>query len=165
MKLLASFVLILALTACGFSPMYGSSKNVTGLDTKEGLDRVQIESIRDQNGVYLRNLLIDSFYQNGYPSDPLYVLRIRDLQEEVSDLDITSDSEATRRQIRLSTTLELVEQSSGKAVLKRELYALTSYNVLGSQFSTRVSESDAREAALNDLARQIETQIALYLNR
>jgi LPS-assembly lipoprotein len=61
--------------------------------------------------------------------------------------------------------MDLVDISTGENVLSRPVKAITSYNVLGSQFTTRVSENDAREAALEDLARQIETQIALYLKR
>ena len=165
MKLIASLLLLLTLSACGFSPMYGSSKNVAGIDTKEGLDRIEIASIKDESGVYLRNALIDSFYRNSYPSQPLYSLLIQDVKESDSDLDITSTSEATRRQIRINVRMQLVSRADNTVVLDRNLYALTSYNVLGSQFTTRVSESDAREAALNDLARQIETQVALYLKR
>jgi LPS-assembly lipoprotein len=50
-------------------------------------------------------------------------------------------------------------------VLSRTLLASTSYNVLSSQFTTRVSEDDARLNALNDLARQAEQQIVLYFER
>ena len=52
-----------------------------------------------------------------------------------------------------------------QVVLTRQLNAVSSYNVLPSEFSTRASEQNAREAILNDLARQIEQHVTLYLNR
>jgi LPS-assembly lipoprotein len=154
-----SFLFFLMLAACGFSPMYGS---YSGGNVPEGLGQVEIALIPDQPGVYLRNLLIDRFYQNGYPDQPSYVLKVGKIEETENELDVTRESETTREQIRLKTTMTFSD-AGGKELFSRNLLAITSYNVLGSQFTTRVSESDAREAALGDLARQIETQVALYL--
>jgi LPS-assembly lipoprotein len=153
--------LILVLAACGFTPMYGSGSN----NAVAELDRVEIALIRDQSGVYLRNLLIDNFYRDGYPSSPTHLLQITNMEEDETNLDITSSSEATRKQIRIDASLALIDRATGQTVLSRRIYALASYNVLGSQFTTRVSENDAREAALNDLARQIESQLVLYFKR
>lgn len=154
------FVFVLA--ACGFTPMYGSGAG--GSAAKE-LEQVDIALIPDQSGVYLRNILIDHFYQDGYPVSPAYTLRVGSLTETKSDLDITVESEATRKQIRVTARVLLVDNATGQTVLTRNVNALTSYNVLGSQFTTRISEADAREAALTDLARQIENQVVLYLKR
>lgn len=161
MKFLILSFLLATLAACGFSPMYGSGAR----SVAKGLDRVEISLIPDQSGVYLRNILIDHFYQDGYPSAPTHVLRVFDMKEDETSLDITTSSDTTRKQIRIDASLELVDRTTGKVVLARKLYAVNSYNIIGSQFTTRVSESDAREAALGDLARQIETQLGLYFNR
>lgn len=157
---------LLVLAACGFTPMYGSGAGTSsGVSAPAGLDKVDIALIPDQSGVYLRNILIDNFYQGGYPDSPTHILSVDKLREREYNLDITRASEATRKQIRITATMILRERTSGQAVLVRDLTAITSYNVLGSQFTTRVSENDAREAALSDLARQIEAQTALYFKR
>ena len=163
--ILLLFAALAPLAGCGFAPMYGSGAGSTGVSAPQGLDKVEIALIPDQSGVYLRNILIDHFYQNGYPSAPTHILSVTRIQELKSDLDITVDSEATRKQIKITGILHLTDRATGQVVLSRELKAFTSYNVLGSQFTTRVSENDAREAALTDLARQIETQTALYFKR
>jgi len=170
----------LLLSACGFTPMYGEGAGApaatttttaattaaaAGQSVPARLNMVEIDLIPDQSGVYLRNILIDHFYQDGYPAAPTHRLTISPVQETRSDLDITQDSEATRRQIRLAATLTLSDLQSGAVVLTRGLTAISSSNVLGTQFTTRVSENDAREAALADLARQIEMQVALYFSR
>lgn len=160
-----AFVTLLLTVSCGFTPMYGPGAGSKGVNAPAGLDKVEIALIPDQQGVYLRNILIDNFYQNGYPSAPTHLLTISNIQELESDLDITVDSEATRKQIRITAMMRLTDRTTGAEVLSREVKAITSYNVLGSQFTTRVSENDAREAALADLARQIETQTALYFKR
>lgn len=165
LKLLAILSLLI-LAACGFSPMYGSGATGSdGLSAAQGLDQIDIALIPDESGVYVRNILIDQFYQNGYPSSPRFSLIVAPIAEQRAFLDVTADSESTRRQISVSTSFQLVDLGSSKTVLQRSASAISSYNVLGSQFTTRVSENDAREAALADLARQIELQVALYLKR
>lgn len=162
---IAVVVAALALAACGFSPMYGSAAGGRGVSSVEGLDKVEIAMIPDEEGVFLRNVLIDHFYRGGYPSAPAYRLEVLKINEQEADLDITRESESTRRRIRLTTAMTLRDIKTGQTVLTRGIVAVTSYNVLGSQFTTRVSERDAREAALSDLARQIETQLVLYFKR
>jgi LPS-assembly lipoprotein len=165
MKFFVSMMMLALLAACGFTPMYGSGAGSKGLSATQGLDKVEIALIPDQSGVYLRNILIDHFYQDGYPSSPTHILQVTNLKETEADLDITVDSEATRKQIRVTANMALLDKTTGAVVVTRQLTAITSHNILGTQFSTRVSENDAREAALADLARQIESQTALYFKR
>lgn len=165
MKFLLTAFALLTLAACGFTPMYGSAAGSLGVSATEGLDHVEIAVIPDQSGVFIRNILTDHFYRDGYPSSPTHKLLVEKLDESIYNLDITRDSEATRKQIRITAVMTLQDNTTGAAVLTRSLIATTSYNVLGSQFTTRISESDAREAALADLARQIESQTALYFKR
>ena len=168
-RFLSSLTALLLLAACGFTPLYGGGAaggtGSSAASASGGLDAVEIALIPDADGVYLRNALIDRFYTGGYPADPRYRLDIAWIETTRSDYDLTEDAEATRRQIRLATTMTLTDTESGEVVLTRSLNAVNSYNVLGSQFTTRVSEADAREAALTDLARQVETQTALFLGR
>ena len=157
---------VLALSACGFSPVYGTySDSASKTETSNVLSQVRIAPLPDREGQYLRNALIDRFYKKGYPSSPSYQLNIGTLNEKKTAFDITVESEATRYQLKISTSLNLVDLKTGESVLKRSLNAVSSYNVLESEFATRVSEQNAREAILNDLARQIEQHIALYLNQ
>lgn len=165
MKILFSALMMIALTACGFTPMYGSGTGASGVSAPQGLDRVEISLIQDQPGVYLRNILIDRFYQGGYPQSPAYRLDVDKIRETETSLDVTVNSETTRKQVKLRTRMTLADKASGEIVLTRDLIAVTSYNILGSQFTTHVSEADAREAALSDLARQIENHVALYFKR
>lgn len=165
MKRALLLLLCLMLPACGFSPLYAQKNTAVAGSAAHALDQVYIENIPDREGQYLRNALIDRFYSHGRPVDPRYALTIAPIRENLTDLDITKDSSATRGQLRLDTTLSLVDRQGGQTVLKRKLIAITSYNILQSRFTTRVSEEAAWQNALDDLAGQIERQVALYFNQ
>ncbi|MCB9990202.1 MAG: hypothetical protein H6867_02335 [Rhodospirillales bacterium] len=152
----------LSLPACGFTPLYGTDDTETQGAVATGMEQVYIDNIPDREGQYLRNALIDKFYRSGRPAHPAYTLSIQPIQESRSDLDITKSSDATRAQLRLSTVMTLTEQATGREIMRRKLTSITSYNILQSQFTTRVSEQSTRQNALDDLARQVETQLALY---
>jgi LPS-assembly lipoprotein len=150
---------VLILSACGFTPIYATQDNKK---TAASFNQINIAIIPNREGQFLRNALIDRFYTNGEPKNPHYQLKISPIREQTYNFDITVDSEATRRQLKLSATMRLIDLKTKKTVLKRSLLSIASYNVLQSEFSTIVTEQSARENALNDLARQIERQISLY---
>lgn len=157
-----------ALTSCGFQPMYGkhvqtASRQDTNIQNQ--LAEIDIANIPDAEGVYLRNALMDRFYRTQRPQNPRYTLTVGKIRESIVDLDITKTSDATRAQLRLNTEMTLTDNQSGEAVLTRSLGTVTSYNILTSEFATRVSEDNTRKNALDDLARQIELQTGLYLRR
>lgn len=145
--------------------MYGDRKAINNASLKSNFDQIEIANIPDRSGQYLRNALLDALYRNGYPSTPHYRLEVRPIVESISDFDITIESEATRQQIRLKTEMALIDLKTGKTVLNRPLLAITSNNILESEFSTLITEQSARDAALNDLARQIERQLALFFSK
>ena len=153
-------------SACGFRPVYGTAApNGSQAGVSTNLSRIEIGMIPDRSGQILRNALIDRFYRTGRPVDPPLVLNLTPISETLTDLDITRESDSTRTQIRLRTDISLTDRASGRALLTRHMESVTSYNVLGSEFATRVTREDARRNALADLARQIEQELALYFAR
>lgn len=157
-------LMVLALAACGFEPLYGRNVNEpVGVENRLAL--VDIGNIANREGQYLRNALIDRFYRSGRPGDPLYKLDVSDVRETLIDLDITKSADATRGQLRLDTKIVLSDARNGQVLLQRDISAITSYNILGSEFATRVSEDNTRLNALDDLARQIELQLNLYFKK
>ncbi len=160
-------VLVLLLSACGFRPMYGdlAADSAGSTVMYDAFSQVAVGNIPDREGQYLRNLLLDRLYVSGTPAAPAYKLSVGRIRERLRDLDITKSADATRGQLILRSRITLVDTQSGETVLDRDLRAVTSYNILSSQFTTRVSEENARKNALADLARQIETQLSLYFQR
>ncbi|MCC7305358.1 MAG: hypothetical protein IT558_03755 [Alphaproteobacteria bacterium] len=157
-------VTCLLTSACGFQPMYGVNRDTqVGVETK--LAQVEIGGIPDREGQYLRNAVIDRFYRDGRPVQPVYKLSVSPIYESRTNLDITKTADATRGQLRLEAFMILTDTRTNQKLLERKLRSITGFNMLGSEFATRVTEQDARENALNDLARQIEMQINLYFKR
>lgn len=152
-------------TSCGFQPMYG--KNTAREETAsvtQSLNQIQLGNIPDREGQILRNLLVDRFYADGLPSDARYRLDVKNYHQSQRDLDITIRSDATRRQLRIRADMELLDLKSGKVVFKRQVSGTGSYNILDSQYTTRVSRMDVEKNIIRDLSIQIERQVVLYLN-
>jgi len=164
MKPLAIIAALLMLSSCGFTPVYGTASDAH-TPVAAQLSQIYINNIPNREGQVLRNRLIDRFYRTGRPAAPDYTLSVRNLREQKIDLDITKTSDSTRAQLRVEGTLELRNKASDEILLQRNLRTITSYNILGSEFATRITESDARENALKAIAEQIEIQLGLYFNR
>jgi len=157
-------IALLLLTACGFQPVYGVNKE-TSTNVSEQLALVEIGNIPDREGQYLRNDLIDRFYRNGRPASPQYILTLSEIIEGSRNLDVTINSDTTRGQLTLNTSIQLSDKQSRRKIIERNLSSIASYNIIASEFANRVSEQNTRENALNDLGRQIEEQLALYFKR
>jgi LPS-assembly lipoprotein len=156
---------MILLTGCGFTPLYGTYGAAGNSQVRAQMGQIYIANIPDQAGQYLRNALMDRFYSQGRPgAQAAYNLSVAPVQESRSELDITKTSDSTRAQLYLTTSMVMTNQR-GEELLRRSLTAVTSYNILDSQFTTRVAEDAARRQALDDIARQIETQTLLYFNR
>jgi len=158
-------VVMALVTGCGFTPIHGKFAHSGNGTVQDSLSGIYIVNIPDREGQYLRNTLMDRFYMAGRPADPAYRLEIDTIEQRKTDLDITKSSDATRAQLRLQSKLQLYDARTNALLLQRNLMAITSYNILQSQFTTRVSEQNARENALDDLAGQIERHLTLYFKR
>ncbi len=159
------FLSLILLTSCGFRPIYGDYQSPQNKAASSELAQISIAIIPDREGQFLRNALMDRFYAGaGEPSSPRYILTINPVAEQRVELDITKTAEATRAQIILTSNLTL-KNAQGETLITRPLRSITSYNVLESEFATRVTETAARENALQDLARQIERDVVLYLTQ
>lgn len=159
-----SILCLLALTACGFHPVYGVNKYTpVGAETK--FQKIRISNIPNREGQYLRNALIDRLYRDGRATAPMYNLTLSPLRETRRKLDVTIDSDTTRAQLRIETNMQLIDANTKEVLISRSLNSIASYNVLGSEFTNKVSEQSTRENIIDDLARQIEMQISLYFKR
>lgn len=157
------FIPFLILCACGFSPVYGTLGTGSDYGNEDLLTYITIDNIPNREGQILRNELIDRFYRNeGRPINPQFRLSVDDLTENLTDLDITETADSTRGQIKMDAIVSLVDLKTGERLMERRVQAISSYNILGSEYASRVSEQNNRENALKNLARQIEMHVMLY---
>lgn len=161
-------VVVTALTlpllgGCGFEPMY--AETAQRQQVSDAFADIEIANIPDRDGQYLRNELIDRLYTEGRPADAKYRLDVAPLKKDLYRQGITKDATYTRERMEISTTIKLVEKSTGKVVMERTPRAVGSYNLLDNQFGTLVSRDSLTNHLLAELGDSIQTSVSLYFRR
>jgi len=163
--LLASFLVILfllQLTACGFEPVYGFSKQRDDA-AEQLLSQVRISLINDRVGQQMRNELIDRMNPKGASKNPLYNLSVS-VSEYQSDLGIQRDDTATFAKQVVTAAFELKNIKTGEILLSAVSRSNNSYNILrSSPYASLKAEDDARRRAALEIADDITNKVALFL--
>ena len=156
-------IVIFALNACGFTPVYSPSMQTGAVENS--MSAISVDIIPNREGQMVRNYLLDRISLNGAPASPEYRLSVSPIVENIVEIGIDIDDEASRAQVRESAQIQLIRLSDNTVVLTRTVRSVSSYNILSGQFTTFVTEQDAREQALRALAENIVTDLELYFNR
>lgn len=149
------------LAACGFRPLHGQQDSDASVAA--ALAAVRIEPLRDRVGQQMHNFLRDRLNPQGQPSAPTYRLRVQ-LTESLSELGVRRDETATRANLRINAEFFLVEHGGGGELFAGRSTSTTSYDILENPFASTVSEEDARERALREVADDIRTRLAIYFS-
>jgi LPS-assembly lipoprotein len=164
-RLLATAAAVLplgGLAACGFQPLYGQGNQNESVSAS--LASVRIDPLRDRVGQQMHNFLRDRLNPDGQPVSPGYRLQVS-LVEKLTELGVRRDETATRANLRMEADFTLLEYGGEAALLRGRSTSTTSYDILSNPFATTVSEDDARERALREVADDIQTRLALYFAR
>ncbi len=147
------------LAGCGFQPLHGQADN--GSSVTADLSSVRVEPLRDRVGQQMHNFLRDRLNPRGQPVSPSYRLRVQ-LTEIVSETGVRRDETATRANLRINADFSLFDFGGGEALFAGSSSSTTSYDILENPFATTVSEEDARERALREVADDIQTRLSIY---
>lgn len=159
---------LLALSACGFQPLYGQ-RGMSGGNVVDEFAQVRIAPIAERAGQMLYNELRDRLNPRGKPANPRFLLAIT-LVETRQELAYRGDETATRANMDLVATYVLrravAEGDGGENQVVTEGVAriTTSYDILESQFATIVSIDDARARAVRTLSDDIQARLATALS-
>ena len=164
-RLVPLFAILCLLTGCGFNALYSDHPGGAAEGPQSQLEKIYVGNIPDRDGQILRNNLLDRFYMQGAPEHAPYYLVVSPLQIYVTGQAISVTSDATRAELRITSRFSLSDRKSGCVLLRRDLLSVNSYNILASEYTTLVSRQAVEENELNELAQQIETQLALYFAR
>ena len=152
----------LLVSGCGFASLYA-------VDNKEDVAAhyadIDVPSIPDREGQYLRNALVDELYQPGRTGEARYDLKFTPLVKNIVNSGIQKDATATRAQIQFTTHMQLVDKNTGKPVLERDMKTVGSYNLLDNQLSTLVSQQNIIDSTLREMKDNVMTELALYFRR
>ncbi len=164
-KLFALPVLaLLLLGGCGFSPVYAKNDSAPAMQDK--LENVEVGMIADRDGQYLRNALLDHMGSTTAASaGQRYFLRVYNLRQEDLAFGIRKDASATRGDITMTATLELIDTQTNALVLSRPLRARGGYNRMDNLYGAQVTKEDTTERLLDEMAERAVTELTLYFNR
>ena len=84
------------------------------------------------------------------------------LAETVEEIAIRRDETASRSDIILSASFQLVREGSDEPLLNASSSVTDSFDVLASAFATEAAQEAARERNVRRLAKQVRLQLASY---
>jgi len=150
-------VLLLALGACGFRPMYGGSE---GQVLSRDLAGISVAPIPERLGQLVRDSLRDQL-----PGSDKQAARYRlsvslDLEEE--GVGFRQDEAITRTNVMLTAQYRLVALADQKVAIDGQARAFGAYDVVKSDFSTLVARRDIERNLAEQVAAQIHTRLAAH---
>jgi LPS-assembly lipoprotein len=153
-------VALLALTGCGFHPLYGGANG--GMQAT--MASIYVEPVPDKLGYELRNKLIDLLDGPGTPAGAQYRLKLS-LTTMTQGIALQNDATITRYNDTLTVTYVLTD-IAGKAVTQGTETGLSAYNVLPSgpsaNYGTLAGQQDADRRAAEDIAERIRLDLNVF---
>ncbi len=149
----------LAISGCGFKPIYATREGDAQISSQIYLKRVVApESVAShiEDALNARIIQDDSV-------TPRYELVVQ-ARETAERLAVQIDATVTRYNYRIGARYWVVDQQTGDkfAGIAR---AVTSYNIVNSQYSTLFAERAAVEKAARELAEEIERDILIRFSQ
>lgn len=159
---LLGVLLVAGLAAgCGFRPLYKQTSNT---DTVREFSQISIAQPEDRPSQQLRNHLLDALTPYGQPDRPVYRLDFQ-ITESLGSVFVTRSEEITRSNLQISASATLRNYRSGQPIYSVSASSQASYNVTQADYANLVSEKNARERALRDVAEQIRLRLGNYFDR
>ena len=157
-KALIACLALLALTACGLSPMYagGASSGAA-----HGIAAVDIPAIQGRGGWLIKNALDARLGVAGQVT-PQYRLDVR-LDDSLEALGVLNDDTISRERRILRARYQLVELATGAVLLDATAGSDAGIDVVSSEYATIAAEQKALENLALEVADRMATQVAVTL--
>lgn len=157
---------LLALSACGFRPLYGKTEAGGSKGVALELSAIKIAQIPDRDGQVLRNHLLDLLTPRGEPKLPKYEIQAS-LAKSRQELGVKKSAFATRANlfVTVNYTFHDLSAEPPEALFNSSVTSVASFNVFDSDFATEVAEQDAVKRALKQIGEQMRLQISARLKQ
>lgn len=155
--LLASLAIGLLLAGCGFKPLYKQDSSRAVPQFAE----IAIAQPDDRPSQQLRNHLLDMLTPHGAPDRPRYLLEYR-IDESIGSVFVTRSEQITRNNLQVSVSGTLRDYQSGVTLYSIGATSQASYNLTTADYSNLISQKNARERALRDVAEQIRLRLGVF---
>ena len=160
-RFVCTCTLLVALAACGFSPLYGGAENRA---INEEFAHINITSIKDREGQIVHNFLLDRLNPSGRRADSRYTLSVA-VSRTMQEIGLKFTEEATRAKLTLIARYFLTRDTDGKILAEGSVRSVNNYNLSNSEFARVASERDATERAAREVSDEIKTRLGLYFSR
>lgn len=152
----------LALTGCGFKPMYAET---TQAGAREQLEAINVVAPGTPLGREVQYDLFNVLNTQGLaPTAPLYQLNIMPVAYE-QDVAVELNTNVSRRNYVLSVQFMLIDLSNNKMVFKGSSQTASSYNRFESEFANMSASDGTMKRTASTVADDIKTQLAVYFTR
>jgi len=152
------------MAGCGFRPLHGGSSPGVADGTSQELALIAVAPIKDRLGQELHNQLLDLLSPRGRPRKPIYTLHV-DLSQSIQLLAVRKSEFATRANLSAAASFSMTDARGGKTIFEGQSLAVTSFDVLSSEFGTLTAEKDAGRRAVTDLAQDMRNRIAVFFSK
>lgn len=144
-----------ALSACGFTPLYGTP----GVTAQ--LSGIQVATPQGRVGQLIREHLDDQFARNG-GAPPLYRMDLS-LGETRYPRGLRVDNVATRYEYVLTATYVLSAVPSGTPVKRGQARVMVTYDSADQPYASIAAQQDAQDRAAAEAARRIQLELAAWM--
>lgn len=158
-----SLSLLLAVSACGFKPVYGKPDSGTS-DVSTKLASVRVENIQGREGQILKNKLEFLLNPSNAVASDDYAIRIV-VKNQRRELGINTDLRVTRYDVVPNARYELVSLADNKVVDSGNVTIKSSFNRTVSEFATYVAEQNANELAYEEIAEELRSRLIYYFSK
>lgn len=146
----------LALSACGFAPLYAQQ----GLTSS--MRQIGIEVPDTRTGYFLQQDLRNGF--GGDDSSPkAYILTVK-MSERHFSIGYKVDDTSTKSEVTSSVSYVLADANTGKVLYKDSFTETVTYDTTSSPLTGVVSQQDAQERIAVAISQKIQTNLALYFH-
>ena len=151
----------LALSGCGWAPLYGEAASGPA---SEELRAIHVDPIAERIGQRLQIALRSSLNPTGEPTPERYRLQTT-LSTSLSNLGIESQGLGSLGKLDVYATYTLIDSKSHKTLLVNSVHVANSFNLNPNQYSTVVGEDDTAVRSAAELNQEIVTRLTLFMER
>jgi LPS-assembly lipoprotein len=151
----------LALSGCGWAPLYGEA---TSGPASEELRAIHVDPISERIGQRLAIALRNSLNPTGEPTPERYRLQTT-LSTSLTNLGIQSEGLASLGKLDVYATYNLIDSKSRKTLLVNTVHVANTFNLNPNQYSTVAGEDDTAVRSAAELNQEIVTRLALFMER
>ncbi|MBO9710056.1 MAG: hypothetical protein J7521_17785 [Caulobacter sp.] len=156
-KALVSGLLVagaLALSACGFTPLYGPQSVV------KGLSGIEVVAADGRAGFLIREQLDDALAHDPNVL-PTYKL-VYTITEHRYARGVRVDNVANRYELALTANWRLLDIKTGQQVRAGSAYATATYDSADQPYAAVSAQQDGQERAATEVARKIQLDLAAW---